>query len=49
MRMGYDLDGKADGVMGTKSRAAIADYQSRSGMTRNGRSSRKLLDALRGG
>jgi lytic murein transglycosylase len=48
MRLGYDLDGKADGVMGTKSRAAIADFQSRNGMARNGRASRKLLDALRG-
>lgn len=47
MRLGYDLDGKADGVMGTKTRAAIADYQSRNGMERDGRAGRKLLDALR--
>lgn len=48
MDLGYDLDGKADGVMGTKTRAAIADFQSKNGMKRDGRAGRKLLDALRG-
>ena len=29
MRRGYDLDGKADGVIGTKTKQAISDFQSK--------------------
>ena len=46
---GYDIGGKIDGVMGTKTREAIADYQRRIGMRPNGRASMKLLAALRAG
>uniref|UniRef100_UPI0035AD83FD peptidoglycan-binding domain-containing protein n=1 Tax=Rhodoblastus sp. TaxID=1962975 RepID=UPI0035AD83FD len=46
---GYDIGGKIDGVMGTKTREAIADYQARIGMKRDGRASQKLLASLRGG
>jgi lytic murein transglycosylase len=46
---GYDIGGKIDGVMGTKTREAIADYQQRIGMNRDGRASKKLLAALRAG
>ena len=45
---GYDI-GNADGVMGTKTREAIADYQIKLGLPRNGRASVKLLEALRAG
>jgi lytic murein transglycosylase len=48
MRRGYDLDGKADGVIGTKSRQAIVDFQSRSGLHPDGRASVSVLAALRG-
>ncbi len=48
MRRGYDLDGKADGVIGTKTRKAIVDFQSRSGLSPNGRASVSVLAALRG-
>lgn len=48
MRRGYDLDGKADGVMGRKTMAAIADFQSRSGHKPDGRASLSVLTALRG-
>ncbi|MCW6512463.1 lytic murein transglycosylase [Lichenifustis flavocetrariae] len=41
--------GNADGVMGTKTREAIADYQARVGLPRDGRASVKLLQALRAG
>ncbi len=45
---GYDI-GDIDGVIGTKARAAIADYQQRLGMDRNGRASVRVLRALREG
>ncbi len=45
---GYDIGDSADGVIGTKSKEAIADFQSRAGLTRNGRPSLKVLNALRG-
>ena len=45
---GYDI-GDPDGVIGTKTREAIADYQARSGMARNGRASAHVLQALREG
>jgi lytic murein transglycosylase len=48
MRRGYDLDGKADGVVGTKTKQAISDFQSRSGLSPNGRASASVLAALRG-
>jgi lytic murein transglycosylase len=44
---GYDV-GEPDGVIGTKTREAIADFQGRAGLSRNGRASKKTLDALRG-
>jgi hypothetical protein len=48
-KRGYDIGGKHDGVMGTKTREAIADYQVRLGMKRDGRAGQKLLAALRAG
>lgn len=48
MRRGYDLDGKADGVIGTKTKQAISDFQSKSGMRADGRASASVLAALRG-
>jgi lytic murein transglycosylase len=47
-RAGYEV-GDADGVIGTKTKEAIADYQGRVGLPRNGRASLKVLKALRGG
>jgi lytic murein transglycosylase len=46
-RAGYDV-GEPDGVIGTKTKEAIADYQSRVGLPRNGRAGLKVLNALRG-
>jgi lytic murein transglycosylase len=46
---GYDIGGKHDGVMGTKTREAIADYQQRMGMKRDGRAGKKVLTSLRAG
>lgn len=48
MRRGYDLDGKADGVIGTKTKQAIVDFQAKSGLSRDGRASASVLAALRG-
>ena len=45
---GYDI-GNTDGVMGTKTRQGIADYQARLGMPRDGRASAHVLQALREG
>ncbi|MGO9134092.1 MAG: lytic murein transglycosylase [Methylovirgula sp.] len=47
IRRGYDLDGKIDGVMGKKTRAAIADFQTRVGLTPDGRACQSVLAALR--
>jgi lytic murein transglycosylase len=47
MHRGYDLDGKADGVIGTKTKQAISDFQSKSGLSPNGRASVSVLAALR--
>jgi len=47
MRRGYDLDGKADGVIGAKTRQAILDFQSKSGLNPDGRASVSVLSALR--
>jgi len=48
MRRGYDLDGKADGVIGAKTTKAISDFQSRSGLRPDGRACASVLAALRG-
>ncbi|MGO9682462.1 MAG: lytic murein transglycosylase [Beijerinckiaceae bacterium] len=48
MRSGYDLDGKTDGVIGRKTIAAIADFQTRSGRKPDGRACVSVLTALRG-
>jgi lytic murein transglycosylase len=48
MRRGYDLDGKADGVIGTKTQKAITDFQAKSGLHPDGRASVSVLAALRG-
>jgi len=44
--LGYDL-GAADGVLGSKSRAAIKAFQQRVGLEPSGRGGGKVLDALR--
>lgn len=41
--------GEVDGAIGTITRRAIADYQGRLGMRRDGRAGGKVLDALRAG
>ncbi|WP_298428038.1 lytic murein transglycosylase [Rhodoblastus sp.] len=46
---GYDIGGKIDGVMGAKTREAIADYEQKIGMKRDGRAGKKLLASLRAG
>ncbi len=48
IRRGYDLDGKMDGVIGSKTRAAIIDFQTKSGLTPHGRASASVLAALQG-
>lgn len=47
MRRGYDLDGKADGVIGTKTKQAISDFQGRMGLPQDGRASVSVLSAAR--
>jgi lytic murein transglycosylase len=44
---GYDVGGPPDGNIGTKSKAAIADFQQKNGLEVNGRASVKLLAALK--
>jgi lytic murein transglycosylase len=46
-RRGYDIGGDPDGHVGTKSKAAIADFQQRAGLQVNGRPSVKVLAALK--
>ncbi len=48
MRRGYDLDGKADGVIGTKTKQAISDFQAKAGLPQDGRASVSVLTAARG-
>jgi lytic murein transglycosylase len=48
IRRGYDLDGKMDGVIGNKTRAAIIDFQTKAGLTPHGRASASVLAALQG-
>jgi lytic murein transglycosylase len=44
---GYDVGGPPDGDIGTKSKAAIADFQQKNGLEVNGRASVKVLAALK--
>lgn len=46
IRHGYDLGGKIDGILGNKTRAAIADFQSRVGLKPDGRACVSVLSAL---
>ena len=46
VKRGYDV-GTPDGVIGTKSHAAIAEVQGKNGMKADGRASQKVLDLLR--
>ena len=46
-RRGYDVGGAPDGDIGTKSKAAIADFEQRAGLAVNGRASVKVLEALK--
>jgi len=43
---GYDV-GEPDGAIGTKTKAAIADFEGKSGLKPDGRASKKVLEALR--
>lgn len=47
VRHGYDLGGKIDGVLGKKTQAAIADFQSHNGLAPDGRACASVLAALR--
>jgi lytic murein transglycosylase len=44
-RHGYDV-GEPDGAIGTKTKAAIADFEAKNGMAQDGRASVKVLEAL---
>ena len=46
-KRGYDIGGAPDGDIGTKSKAAIADFEQKNGMEVNGRASVKVLAALK--
>jgi peptidoglycan hydrolase-like protein with peptidoglycan-binding domain len=46
---GYDVGGKHDGVMGTKTREAIKAYKSSVGLKADSRAGQKVLELLRGG
>ena len=48
LRQGYDI-GEPDGAIGAKTRSAIADFQQKRGMTRDGRAGQKVLNALKRG
>ncbi len=43
---GYDV-GAPDGAIGTKTKAAIADFEGKNGLQQDGRASMKVLEALR--
>jgi peptidoglycan hydrolase-like protein with peptidoglycan-binding domain len=43
---GYDI-GEIDGMIGTKSRAAISEFQTSVGMKADGRAGQRVLQALR--
>ncbi len=46
-KRGYDVGGQPDGDIGTKSKAAIADFEQKAGLEVNGRASVKVLEALK--
>ena len=46
-KRGYDIGGPPEGDIGTKSRAAIVDFQQKAGLEVNGRASVKVLEALK--
>lgn len=46
LKRGYDI-GEVDGLIGTKSREAISDFQQSNGMVVNGRAGQQVLKALR--
>lgn len=46
LNRGYDI-GEVDGLIGTKSREAISDFQKLNGLTVNGRAGQQVLNALR--
>jgi hypothetical protein len=48
LKRGYDI-GEADGAIGAKTRAAIADLQRRNGLSEDGRPGQRILKLLRGG
>jgi lytic murein transglycosylase len=48
LQRGYSI-GEADGAIGARTREAIADYQGRIGVERNGHAGKLVLDALRSG
>jgi hypothetical protein len=48
LKRGYDI-GEADGAIGARTRQAISQYQSRIGMTPDGRAGGYVLDSLRRG
>ncbi len=45
VKRGYDV-GSPDGAIGEKTKAAIADFEQKSGLAVNGRASKKVLDRL---
>jgi lytic murein transglycosylase len=49
VKHGYDVGGPPDGTIGTKTKEAIADFQGRVHLERNGQATGKVLDALRNG
>jgi peptidoglycan hydrolase-like protein with peptidoglycan-binding domain len=46
-RRDYDIGGDPDGHVGTKSKAAIADFKQRAGLEVDGCASAKVLAALK--
>ena len=48
LRRGYQI-GEPDGAIGALTRGAVADYQTKIGVERNGHAGRVVLDALRAG
>ena len=46
VKIGYDI-GTVDGVIGSRTRSAIADFQSAAGLEADGRASTAVLQALR--
>jgi len=46
---GYDVGGKHDGVMGTKTREAVKAYKASVGLKADSRAGQKVLESLRGG